>query len=65
MQSDQNRLANMTTANQNLAGVYNTGFTQAGAAADYMQGAGGMLRQDAQNVMDDNRAGSRATVISI
>ena len=27
----------MTTANQNLAGVYNTGFTQAGAAADYMQ----------------------------
>ena len=56
MQSDQNRLANMTTANQNLAGVYNTGFTQAGAAADYMQGAGGMLRQDAQNVMDDNRA---------
>lgn len=54
--ADQNRFANMTSANQNLMGSYNTGFTQAGQAADYMANAGGMLRQDQQGVYDDNRA---------
>lgn len=56
MQASQNQLANMTTANQNLAGTYGTGFANAGTAADYLQGAGGLLRQEDQNVMNDNRS---------
>ena len=45
----------MTTANQNLASTYNTGFGNAGAAADYMTNAGGMLRQEQQGIYDDQR----------
>ncbi len=55
MQADQNQLANMTTANQNLAGTYSTGFGNAGTAADYMQNAGGMLRQEQQGIYDNQR----------
>ena len=56
MTANQNQLANMTTANQNLAGTYGTGFTNAGTAADYMLNAGGMLRQEQQGIYDDQRA---------
>mgnify|MGYP001096257379 CR=1 FL=1 len=56
MTANQNQLANMTTANQNLAGTYGTGFSNAGTAADYMTNAGGMLRQEQQGMYDDQRA---------
>jgi len=52
----QNRLTNMTAANQNLAGTYNTGFDQSLAATDAMTTAGGALRQEQQNILDDSRA---------
>ena len=56
MTANQNQLANMTTANQNLASTYGTGFANAGTAADYMMNAGGMLRQEQQGIYDDQRA---------
>lgn len=56
LDQQQNQFSNMTTANQNLAGVYNTGFDQSMAAADAMSSAGGALRQEEQNILDDNRA---------
>ena len=53
--AQQNQLNNMTTANQNLAGLYDLGFDQAGAAGGRMTTAGGAFRTDEQNRMNDDR----------
>mgnify|MGYP003132357202 CR=1 FL=1 len=50
----QNRLANMTTANQNLGALYNQGMQNAGA--NQMIQTGEMLRADEQGRMNDDRA---------
>lgn len=53
--AQQNQLNNMTTANQNLAGLYGLGFDQAGAAGGRMTAAGSGFRTDEQNRMNDER----------
>jgi hypothetical protein len=55
LEEQQNRLANMTTANQNLAGVYNTGFGLGSDATGMMLDAGGIRQRDEQNQLDDAR----------
>lgn len=50
----QNRLSNMTTANQNLGALYAQGMQNAGA--NQMVKAGEMLRADEQGRMNDDRA---------
>lgn len=54
LNAQNNQLSNMTTANQNLAGLYGMGQTNAGAAQ--MLNAGGVLQGDAQNTMNDAKA---------
>jgi len=52
--AQQNQLANMTTANKNLAGLYGLGQNNAGAAQ--LLNAGGVLQGDAQAAMNDAKA---------
>ena len=56
LQSQQNQLANMTAANQNLAGLYDMGFGLAGKGAAGMTGAGAAFQQDEQGRLDDERS---------
>ena len=56
LNAQQNQFSNAMEANRNLANVYNTGFAQAGTAADRLSTAGGMLRADEQAQLDDTRA---------
>ena len=55
LQSQQNQLANMTAANQNLAGLYDMGFGLAGKGAAGMTGAGSAFQADEQGRLDDER----------
>ena len=55
LQAQQNQLANMTAANQNLAGLYSMGFGQAGKGAAGMTGAGAAFQADEQARLDDER----------
>lgn len=52
----QNQYANMVNANQNLAGVYNTGFSQGNISAGNIATAGGALQRDEQNILNQDRA---------
>jgi len=52
--AQQNQFSNMTTANQNLAGLYGMGQNNTGAAQ--LLNAGGVLQGDAQAAMNDARA---------
>jgi len=56
LQEQQNRLANMTTANQNLAGLYGMGYDQAANSAGLLADAGQAFQTDEQNRMNDDRA---------
>ena len=53
--SQQNQLSNMTTANQNLAGLYGMGTDQAQAGAGMLTTAGEAFRTDQQNQFNDQR----------
>ena len=55
MRAQQNQLANMTAANQNLAGLYGMGFGVGGAGAAAMTGAGAAYQADEQGRLDDER----------
>ena len=55
MRAQQNQLANMTAANQNLAGLYNMGFGLGGKGAAAMTGAGAAYQADEQGRLDDER----------
>lgn len=56
MRAQQNQLANMTTANRNLAGLYSMGSQLGGRGAAAMVGAGNAFRADEQAQLDDARA---------
>lgn len=56
LNEQQSRLDNMTTANNNLSGLYNMGFDLGMAGAGAMTDAGGALRMDEQGRLDDERA---------
>jgi hypothetical protein len=51
----QQQLANITAANQNLAGLYDMGFGLGGRGAAAMAGAGSAFQADEQARMDDER----------
>ena len=53
--AQQQQLANMTAANQNLAGLYDMGFGLGGRGAAAMTGAGGAFQADQQGQLDDQR----------
>lgn len=53
--AQQQQLANMTAANQNLAGLYDMGFGLGGRGAAAMTGAGGAFQADQQAQLDDQR----------
>ena len=55
MRAQQQQLANMTAANQNLAGLYDMGFGLGGRGAAAMTGAGGAFQADQQAQLDDQR----------
>lgn len=55
LQAQQNQLANMTAANQNLAGLYDMGFGYGGRGASAMTGAGSAYQADQQARLDDDR----------
>jgi hypothetical protein len=55
MRSQQQQLANMTAANQNLAGLFSMGFGMGGKGAAAMTGAGDAFRADEQARLDDER----------
>ena len=55
MRAQQQQLANMTSANQNLAGLYDMGFGLGGRGAAAMTGAGEAFRADQQGQLDDQR----------
>lgn len=55
LQAQQNQLANMTAANQNLAGLYDMGFGLGGRGAAAMTGAGAAYQADEQGRLDDER----------
>ena len=55
LNQQQNQLNNLTNANKNLAGVYNTGFGQGADSANLMSQAGGAFRNEAQNIMADDQ----------
>ena len=55
MRAQQNQLANMTAANQNLAGLYDMGFGLGGKGAAAMTGAGAAYQADEQGRLDDER----------
>ena len=56
LNTQQNQLANMTNANKNLAGLYNTGMNQMNNASSNMVGAGNAFQSDLQRQYNDNRA---------
>lgn len=56
LQSQQNQLANMTAANQNLGSLYSTGMTLGGQGAAALTGVGGAFQADEQARMADDRA---------
>jgi len=53
--AQQNQLANMTAANQNLAALYDMGFGLGGKGAAAMTGAGAAYQADEQGRLDDAR----------
>jgi len=55
LREQQNRLANMTAANANLAGLYDMGFNLGGRGASAMTGAGTAFQRDEQARLDDER----------
>ena len=55
LSAQQNQLANMAAANQNLAGLYGMGFDLGGAGASAMTGAGSAYQADEQARLDDER----------
>lgn len=54
--AQQNQLSNMTNANKNLAGLYNTGLGQMNNASNNMVNAGSAFQQDTQGQYNDARA---------
>ena len=56
LQAQQNQLANMTAANQNLADLYRMGSALGGKGAAAMTGAGNAYQADYQARLDDERA---------
>lgn len=56
MRAENDRFANMTTANNNLGTLYNTGFNQGNLGNTMMVNAGKGFQQDEQNRMNDDRA---------
>ena len=54
--SENNRFANMTTANNNLGTLYNTGFTQGNTGNTMLINAGKGFQQEEQNRINDDRA---------
>ena len=55
MNEQANRLANMTAANQNLAGLYDMGASMGGRGAGALTDAGTAYRADDQARLDDDR----------
>ena len=55
LQQQQNQLANMTAANQNLAGLYGMGSQLGATGAAALTGAGGAMQADEQARLDDER----------
>lgn len=56
MQAENDRFANMTTANNNLGTLYNTGFNQGSMGNNMLVNAGKGFQQDEQNRLNDERA---------
>lgn len=56
MNTQQNQLSNLTNANKNLAGVYNTGLNQMNNANTNMVTAGNAFQNDLQRQYNDNKA---------
>ena len=52
----QQQLSNMTSANQNLGALYNTGVQQAATGAGMMTSAGGAMQSEQQRQLNDDRA---------